>query len=101
MVESAPGHVRDMEQSVHAIEVDERTEVGEVLDRALDAVADASAVEELGTLLCALLFDELTTAENHVLPVVVDLDDLKVVGVADEVIQFLRRNDVDLRAGAE
>ncbi len=30
-------------------------------------------------------------------PVVVDLDDLEIVGVADELLQILRRDDVDLR----
>ena len=37
VAEAAPGHVGDVEQAVHAVEVDERTEIGEVLDRALDA----------------------------------------------------------------
>jgi hypothetical protein len=35
MVDSAPGHVGDVQQTVDAAEVDERAEVGDVLDRAL------------------------------------------------------------------
>ena len=37
MAEAAPGHVGDVEQAIHAIEIDERAEVGEVLDRAVHA----------------------------------------------------------------
>ena len=33
VTEAAPGHVGDVEQAVHAVEVDERAEIGEVLDR--------------------------------------------------------------------
>jgi hypothetical protein len=51
-----------VEQAVHAIEVDERTEVGEVLDDALDLVAHLHGLEELRALLGALLFDEFATA---------------------------------------
>ena len=35
MAEAAPAHVGDVQQAVHAVEVDERAEVGDVLDRAL------------------------------------------------------------------
>ena len=101
VAEAAPGHVGDVEQAVHAVEVDERAEVGEVLDHALDRVADLDRVEEALALLRALLLDELAAGEDDVLAVVVDLDDLEVVGVADELLEILRRDDVDLRAGQE
>jgi hypothetical protein len=101
VAETTPGHVGDVEQAVHAVEVDERTEVGEVLDRAADRCADLDRLEEALTLLAPLLLDELAAAEDDVLPVVVDLDDLKVVGVADELLEIFRRDDVDLRAGEE
>jgi hypothetical protein len=39
MVDAAPGHVGDVQQAVHAVEVDERTEVGDVLDVPLTDVA--------------------------------------------------------------
>jgi hypothetical protein len=35
VVDPAPGHVGDVQQAVDAAEVDERAEVGDVLDRAL------------------------------------------------------------------
>src|SRR4029453_4682275 len=101
VTETAPCHVGDVQQAVHAIEVDECTEVGEVLDDAFHAVAHLHGFEELRTLLGSLLLDELTTAEDDVLPVVVDLDDLKFVRVADELVEVLRRDNVDLRSGKE
>ena len=97
MPEAAPGHIGDVKQAIHAIEIDERAEIGEVLDRAVDPVADLHAFEEFLALLAALLLDQFAAAEDDVLSVVVDLDDLEIVGVADELLQILRRNDVDLR----
>ena len=88
-------------KTVHAVEVDERAEIGEVLDRARDGIADLDAFEEFLALLAALLLDQFAAAEDDVLPVVVDLDDLEIVGVADELLEILRRNDVDLRGGQE
>ena len=39
MADAAPAHIGDMEQAVEAVEVDERAEIGDVLDRALADVA--------------------------------------------------------------
>ena len=99
VAEAAPAHVGDVEQAVHAIEVDERAEVGEVLDHALDGAADLDGVEKALPLFAALLLDEFAARKDDVFPVVVDLDDLEIVGVADELLEILGRNNVDLRAG--
>jgi len=83
VIDPAPAHVGDVEQTVHPGQVDERTEVGEDLDHAFHLIADANGIEELGTLFRALRFDDFPTGEDDVLPVVVDLDDLEFVNVAD------------------
>ena len=101
MAEAAPGHVGDVEQAVHAVEIDERAEIGEVLDRARDGVADLDAFEEFLALLAPLLLDQFAPAKHDVLPVVVDLDDFEIVGVADKLLEIPRRDDVDLRGGQE
>ena len=62
-------------------------------------VADLHAFEEFLALLAPLLLDQFAAAQDDVLPVVVDFDDLEIVGVADELLQILRRDDVDLRGG--
>jgi len=46
-------------------------------------------------------FDDFAAAEDDVLAVVVDLDDLEFVDLADVFVEILRRDDVDLRAGQE
>ena len=63
----------------------------------LTRVADLHAFEEFLPLLAPLLLDQFAPAENDVLPVVVDLNDLEIVGVADKLLQIFRRNNVDLR----
>ncbi len=54
-------------------------------------------LEEGLALLAPLLLDELAAAEDDIAAVVVDLDDLEIVGVADELLEIARRYDVDLR----
>jgi hypothetical protein len=93
--------VGDVKETVHAVEVDERTEVGDVLDHALADLTGLDGVEELATLLAALLLDELAAGEDDVLAQLVDLDDLKVVGLADVLIQVLGRLDVHVRGRDE
>jgi hypothetical protein len=101
MVEAAPGHVRDVEESVHAVEIDERTEVGDVLDDADDLVARGDAVEELLALFGALGLDDFAAGKDDVFALVVDLDDLELEHLADVLVEILRRDDVDLGAGEE
>ena len=101
VVEPAPGHVRDVQQTVDAGQVDERAEIGQVLDQAGDDVAHLDRLEEALALLVALLLDQLAAAQDDVFAVVVDLDDLEIVGVADELVQILGRRDIDLRTRQE
>ena len=101
MANAAPAHVGDMEQTVEAVQVDERAEVGEVLDRALADVARGHVGQELVALLVALGFDQFAAGKNDVLPFLIDFDDFEIVGVADELGQIFRRDDVDLGSGQE
>ena len=61
-----------------------------------DAIADVDAFEEFLSLLAALLLDQFAPAEHDVFAVVVNLNDLKIVGVTNKLLQIFRRNDVDL-----
>ena len=94
---AAPGHVGDVEEAVHAVEVDERAEVGDVLDHALADLAGLDGVKEGAALLRALLLDELAAGEDDVLPLEVDLEDLEVVGLAHVLVEVLGGLDVDVR----
>jgi hypothetical protein len=86
-----------VEQAVHAVEVDERTEVGDVLDHALADLAGLDRLEEVAALLGALLLDELAAGEHDVLALDVDLEDLEIVGLADVLVEILGGLDVDVR----
>ena len=101
MADAAPAHVGDVEQAVDAVEVDERAEVGDVLDRALADVARGHLVEELLAAFEPFLLDEFAAGKNDVLALLVDFDDLEIVGVPDVLLEILGRDDVDLRGGQE
>ncbi|MGC4033199.1 MAG: hypothetical protein QM754_15985 [Tepidisphaeraceae bacterium] len=100
VVDAAPAHVGDVQQAVDATEVDERAEVGDVLDGALDDGTDDDLVEGLLLEFFTLLFDQLATADNDVAAFVVDLEDDGFDLAADPVADFARTADVDL-AGRE
>ena len=85
MPDAAPAHVGDVEQAVDAVEVDERAEIGDVLDRALADVARGHFGEQLLAALVAFLLDQFAAGENDVLPLLVDLNDFEIVSVADEL----------------
>ena len=102
MADAAPAHVGDVEQAVNAVEVNERAEIGDVLDRALADVARASfrraACARFSLRSC---FDQFAAGKDDVLAFLVDFDDLEFVGVADELREILRGGDVNLRGGQE
>ncbi len=88
-----------MQQAVHAVQVDERAEVREVLDGALHPVARLDRLEEDLALFGALGLDHFAAGEDDVLALVVHLDDFEFVDVAHVFVQILGRNDVHLGAG--
>src|SRR5436190_13033611 len=96
MSDAAPAHIGDMQQAVDAVEVNEGTEVGDVLDGALADVARSHFAEEFLAAFGAFLLDEFAAREDDVLALLVDLDDLEIVGVADVLHEVLGRKHVDL-----
>src|SRR5688500_9027885 len=96
VVDPAPGHVGDVQQAVDAAEVDERAEVGDVLDGALDDGADDQGLEGLLFQLLALLLDHLAAGNDDVAPLLVDLEDDRVDRAADPVADLAGPADVDL-----
>ncbi len=66
MLDAAPAHVRDVEKSVEAIQVDERAEIGDVLDVALADLALLEGGEELRLALRHRALDELTTRNDEI-----------------------------------
>src|SRR6266850_2686017 len=99
MTDAAPGHVGDVEEAVEAVEINERAEVGDVLDGAFADVARHHLGEQFLAPFVAFLFNQLPTGEDDVLALLIDLNDLKFVGVGDVLLKVLGRDDVDLRGG--
>ena len=96
VIDAAPAHVGDVEKSVHALKVNKRTKVGDVLDDSIDLVADFNGLKELSTLLSTLSFNNFTTAQNDVLADVVNFNDFKFVNLTNVFVEVFRWNDVDL-----
>src|SRR5690606_37074617 len=101
VADAAPREVRDVEQPVHAAEVDEDAEVDDVLDLALEHLPDLHRVEDLGALRLEVLLDERLVADDDVPVGRVDLDDLEFHRLAEVRIEVADRADVDLGAGQE
>src|SRR5215470_9207028 len=97
MPETSPGHVGDVKQAIHTIEIDECAKVGNVLYSADHAVAHVDTFHKFLSLFAALLFDHLAPAEHDIFSVVIELNDFEIVRVANELLQIFWRNDVDLR----
>ena len=98
MRDPAPAHVGDVKETVHTVEIDERTEIGDVLDHALAGLTRLDRFEERATLLSTLFFDQLATGKNDILPLHVDFQNLKVVSLADVLVEVLRRLHINVRS---
>ena len=76
VVDVAPRELGDVDQAVHAVEVDEGAEVDDVGDRALDHVARVEPVEDRLAHLLALVLEDGATREHDVVARAVELDHL-------------------------
>src|SRR3954454_1195969 len=101
MVDVRPGELRDVDEAVHAVEIDERAEVDDVRDLPLDDIARLQPVENLLALLLALLFEHCAAREDDVVARAVELDDLGAQLLAEELVEILDAADVDQRRRQE
>src|SRR4051812_3600008 len=101
MVDVAPRELRDVDQAVHAVEVDERAEVDDVRDLTLDDVAWREPVEDRLAHLLALVLEDGAAREHDVVPRTIELDHLAAELLAQELVEILDATDVDQRRGQE
>src|ERR671937_1782142 len=101
MIDVAPGELADVDQPVHAVEVDEGAEVDDVRDLTLDHVARVEPIEDLLTLLLALVLEHRAPRQHDVVPGTVELDHLRGQLLAEELIQVLHAANVDETGGQE
>src|SRR5581483_10088630 len=97
----APGYVGDVQQAVDAAEIDEGAVLGEVLDDPLDQLAFLQLLQRLALELGALLLEQHAARQHDVAALLVELDDLEAVALADERVQVAHRPQVHLRARQE
>jgi hypothetical protein len=90
-----------VEEAVDAAEVHEGAVLGDVLDDAADDHALLQVLEGAGLELVALTLEKHAPAEDDVAALLVELDDLELVGLADELIEVADRAQIDLRAREE
>src|SRR5262249_39190878 len=73
MVDVAPRQLADVDEAVHPVEVDERAEVDDVRDRALDDIARVEPVEDRLAHLFALVLEDGAAREHDVVARAVEL----------------------------
>ena len=101
VVDVRPRELGDVDQAVHAVEVDEGAEVDDVRDLALDDGAGLEPVEDLLALLLALLLEHGAAREHDVVARAVQLDHLAAELLAEELVEVLDAADVDERRRQE
>src|SRR5690606_38356037 len=104
MLDTLPGHIRDVQQAVNTAQIYERTVVGQVLDDTLDFQTLGQGFQQSFTLLAVFSFQNGAAGNNHVVTLLVQLDNLEfelfvlqVRGVANRtnVYQGTRQEGTD------
>jgi len=101
MRDASPRHVGDVEESVDAAEIDERAEVGDVLDDALSDLVLLELLHQFLALAGALDLEDHAARDDDVAAALVELDDLELVLLAEELVDVRHAAERDLRAGEE
>src|SRR5690606_4376112 len=101
VVDVLPGQLGDVHEAVHAAQVDERTEVDDRGDDALADLALLQGLQEVGADRGLGLLQIGATREDHVVAVLVELDDLGLDLLADVRLQVADAAHLDEGGGEE
>src|SRR5581483_510310 len=101
MRDAAPGHVGDVQQAVDAAEIDERTEVGDVLDDALPHLILLELLHQLFALAGALVLEDDASRNDDIPSALVELDDLELELLAEQFVDVRHAAERDLRTREE
>ena len=95
VIDVLPGQLADVDEAVHAAEVDEGAEADDGRHRAVTDLADLEVVEELVARLLLRLLEVGAAAEHDVVAVLVELDDLGADALADVRLQVAHPAQLD------
>jgi len=101
VVDAAPAEVGDVDEAIHAAEVDEDTVAGDVLHHAFEDLTLLEVADDLGLLSLDLVLDEGFVANDDVLVFVVDFDYFELHLLADVDVVVADGFDIDLATGEE
>ena len=101
VVDAAPGDVRHVEQAIDAAQIHEGAVIGDVLHHAVQDHAFLEALDQLGTLLGAGLFQHGAAGDDDVAAGAVHLEDLERLRRAHQRADVTHRADIDLAARQE
>src|SRR5882762_14843 len=101
MRHAAVAHVGDVQQAIHAAQVDEGAEVGDVLDDALPHLIDRQLLHQHVALRLALGFEQHAARDDDVAAAFVELDDLELEALAEQLVDIRNAAQRDLTAGQE
>ena len=95
---SAPRHVGDVQESVEPTQIEERAEVGHVLDRAFADLPNEELLDQRLALSLALSLEDHPTRHDDIPPALVEFDDLELEGLSQEIFDVRHSPQSDLRA---
>ena len=101
MRDPAPRHVGDVQQAVDTAQIDERAEVGDVLDDAFAHLILLQLLHQLLALACALGLEDHAARDDDVAAALVELDDLELVLLPEQLVDVRNAAQRDLRPGEE
>src|SRR5439155_96660 len=96
---AAVAHVRDVQQAVHATQIDEGAEVGDVLDDTLPHLIDRQLLHQHVALRLALGLEQHAARDDDVTAALVQLDDLELEALSEELVDVGDAPQRDLAAG--
>src|SRR6266446_6316058 len=101
MRHAAVAHVRDVQQAVHATQVDEGAEVGDVFHHTLPHLIDRQLLHQHVALRLALGFEQHAARDDDVAAAFVELDDLELEALAEQLVDIRNAAQRDLATGQE
>src|SRR5687767_2387630 len=99
--DASPGHVGDVQEAVDATEIDERSEVGDVLHDTFAHLVLLELLHQLLALAGTLRLENHAARDDNVAAALVQLDDLELVLLTEELVDVRHAPQRDLRAGEE